>query len=53
MNKAYKIMGKFQGQTEEIDVATNKLDADELIQEYKIAYGPAWRIWAEPAKSKF
>jgi hypothetical protein len=53
MNKYYKIIGKYQGQSEEIDVANSKEEAEYMLQEYKQAYGPAWKIWAEPAKSKF
>lgn len=50
MNKFYKIMGKYQGETEEIDMATSKDEADYLISEYRMAYGRDWKIWAEPAK---
>lgn len=50
MSKFYKIMGKYQGETEEIDMATSKNEADYLISEYRMAYGKDWKIWAEPAK---
>lgn len=52
-NNYYKIMSKYQGQLEEIDVAVSKEEADYMLQQYKQAHGPDWKIWAEPAKSKF
>lgn len=40
------IWGKYQGKIEKIDTATDKLDADYLVREYKLAYGRRWQIWA-------
>lgn len=42
----YKIMGKYQGrEAEEIDSANTMKDAQYLLQEYLMAFGPGWRLW--------
>ena len=44
----YTLMGKYKnGRQEEIDTAETKHDADYLLQEYRLAFGPAWLLWIE------
>lgn len=43
--KVLKIYGEYKGKTEELDEAYNKKQAEELAREYRIAFGPDWRIW--------
>ena len=43
----FRIMGTYQGETEEIDTADNKEEARYLVAEYRLAFGADWRIWAE------
>ena len=40
------IWGKYEGKKEIIDQADNKEEADYLVQEYKLAFGPDWIIWS-------
>lgn len=40
-----KIWGKYQGRTEEIDTAADEREADQMVQEYRMAYGVQWLIW--------
>lgn len=42
-----KIMGKFEGTTEELDTADNDNSAKYLLAEYRMAFGPGWQIWQE------
>ncbi len=41
----YKIMGKSQYGTEELDTADTLKEAKFLVGEYKMAYGAGWTIW--------
>ena len=41
----YKIMGRYEGSTEEIDTAATKHEAEYLLGEYALAFGPAWALW--------
>jgi hypothetical protein len=43
----YRIMGNFQGSTEEIDQTSNKQTAQYLQREYSVSYGKSWHIWVE------
>jgi hypothetical protein len=41
------IWGKYQNEApEEIDETENKAGALFLVQQYRVAYGPDWKIWA-------
>ena len=43
----YKIMGKSRYGTEELDEAKTEKEANYLLGEYALAYGPGWEIWIE------
>jgi len=45
----YKIMGKSNFGTEEIDRADELSEAIYLVDEYAMAYGNGWEIWFEEA----
>lgn len=47
-----RIMGRYQGKTEELDTANNDNSAEYLISEYRMAYGPDWHIWQEDDDNK-
>jgi hypothetical protein len=47
MSKQYRIMGNYQGSTEEIDTTDSEFDARFLQTEYSVAYGNSWVIWVE------
>lgn len=54
MRNHYRIMGNWQGNTEEIDcVDPNYNDGDpeeearRLRAEYQLAFGPNWTVWVE------
>jgi len=40
----YKIVGTCKGKSEVIDEAENKANAQYLVQEYHMAFGPDWII---------
>ena len=43
---AINIWGKYENnQPEKIDMATNKQEANYLVNEYIIAFGKGWIIW--------
>lgn len=41
------IKGKYNGRTEEIDSTTTESEAETLLGEYRLAYGPVWTLWIE------
>jgi len=52
--KHYRIMGNYQGNTEEIDCvapsegyANPEAEARRLRSEYQFSFGPNWVIWVE------
>ena len=47
----YKIMGKHNDCTEEIDTADEWSEAIYLVDEYTMAYGSDWEIWIEDTLS--
>ena len=47
----YKIMGKHNDCTEEIDTADEWAEAIYLVDEYTMAYGSDWEIWIEDTLS--
>ena len=47
----YKIMFEYPGQEpEEIDEADTQEDADYLLGEYRLAYGPGSKLWIKKVK---
>ena len=48
-SKEFKIMGKYQGKTEEIDTAEDEQNADYLVGEYRMAFGSDWQVWKKSA----
>lgn len=51
MKTMYRIMGKYKGQTEEIDTAETEKEAQYLQGEYQLAYGAQWQVWIEGEES--
>lgn len=43
----YKIMGKYKGRIEEIDTADDHKEAEFLLGEYRMAFGPDWTLWVQ------
>jgi hypothetical protein len=42
----YKIMETYSsGQTEEIDTADTREEAEFLLGEYRMAFGSDWKLW--------
>ncbi len=46
---AYRIMGSYQGRTEEVDCADSAQEAKRLLREYRMAFGAGWALWLEEA----
>jgi len=45
---SYIIMGQLGSRTpEKLDSADGEHDADYLVKEYRMAFGPKWKIWKE------
>jgi hypothetical protein len=40
-----KIMGRYNGVTEELDTAKDQQEAEYLLGEYRLAFGAGWTIW--------
>jgi len=40
------IWGKYKGKIEKLDTAKNQREANFLVQEYRMAFGSVWKIWA-------
>lgn len=45
--RVYDIIGRCNGKKEVIDTAIGQLEAEKLVEKYKTAYGPNWKIWYE------
>lgn len=42
----FKIYGKYQGEPREIvDEFDTREEAIEMLSEYRMAYGPEWKLW--------
>lgn len=41
---AYKITGRYRGRAEELDTADTLKEAETLVSEYRMAFGPEWSI---------
>jgi hypothetical protein len=39
------------GRTEEIDSADTEQEAETLLGEYRLAFGPTWTLWIDPASN--
>ena len=46
MTKKIKIWGRYCGVVEEIDTADSWQEARYLVNEYRMAYGAEWSVWA-------
>jgi len=46
----YKIIGKYQGTTEEIDSADTREAAETLLVEYRMAFGPNYTLWIKKSR---
>lgn len=45
VSEVYEIRGKYPGEPwETIDEADTKQEANRLLAEYRMAYGPEWRL---------
>lgn len=42
----YEIIGIYKGQREVLDTADDKTERDYMLQEYSIAFGSDWTIYA-------
>lgn len=49
--RVYKIMGSYQGSTEEIDEFTTEIEALKMLSEYRMAYGKGWHLYIKPSKN--
>jgi len=47
VSKHWRIMGNYQGSTEEIDHADDEAEAVHLQGQYQFAFGPSWDVWVE------
>ena len=43
----YVILGRYNGQTEEVDSFDEKGEAERCLGEYRMAYGAGWSLWLE------
>jgi hypothetical protein len=51
--KTYRIKAKYGHHVaEEIDTAESEADADQLVKEYRMAYGTGWAIWWIKGRAK-
>ncbi len=41
----YVIYGRYRGNTEEVDTAKDLAETENLVIEYRMAFGPEWEIW--------
>ena len=48
----YKIMGEYRGNSEEVDEAETRKEAEHLAREYRISFGEDWRIWIEESEDE-
>ncbi len=46
----YLIIGTYQGETEEVDSADTKEEAQYLLGEYRLAFGPDWYLRIKKGK---
>lgn len=48
----YRIMGTYRGKTEIVDRATGLQSARYLLGEYRLAFGPSWKLWIADSRGK-
>lgn len=48
----YEIIGRYQGESEVIDTADTKQEAEYLVGEYRLAYGAGWSISYRKARKQ-
>lgn len=41
----YIIMGTYRGRTEKIDQFCTRREAEYCLGEYRLAFGPEWKLW--------
>lgn len=46
------IWGKYRGEIERIDQASNEKEAQYLVGEYRLAFGKDWKIWSGRKKDE-
>ena len=49
----YKIMGLSVSGKEELDTAPSRMEADRLVDEYRLAFGTGWSIWCKRARQEW
>lgn len=47
----YKIMGMYQGETEEIDSFSTYDEAERMVSEYRMSFGAGWSIWIKAGQN--
>ena len=50
MIQLVKIIGTYRGKSEVIDTAKDQKEADYLVREYRMAFGPDWTIIAKAGR---
>jgi len=40
----FEIVGEYRGESEVLDTAETRVQAEYLVGEYQLAFGPEWRI---------
>ena len=43
-NLRWAIMGTYQGGTEEVDSFDTRQEAEEMVIQYRLAFGPDWSL---------
>ena len=43
----FKVMGRYNNMTEELDTADTREDAEFLLDEYCTAFGDGWELWID------
>jgi hypothetical protein len=47
----YEIRGSYRGRKVTVDSADGKREAIRLLNEYRLAFGPSWRLWLRKVRS--
>jgi hypothetical protein len=45
-----EIWGKYQNTKELLDTADSEKEAEAMVTEYRMAFGPTWVVWSKRAK---
>lgn len=43
----FVILGRYHGRTEEIDSFSSRKEAERMLVEYMMAFGPSWTLWIQ------